>query len=324
MKNDLTLAICAYNCEKYIEETLSCILNQTFRAFDLLIINDCSNDSSKKIIEQFFIKNKKAYKLVNFEVNKGLANGRHYVENNVETKYILFVDADDCPYPTLVKKLYTKISNDSDLMAVGCFLEFINSNGDKISGGQYLGDKTKKEFYSRAKNKKLIFLGSNAIFNRKIAKSVGGRSVKGFFDGKPRYQDLCEDLDLWTRMSDLYKEDKAIVVIPEVLMKYRKHEQGLSANSLNMILRMRHIKMNLLRRREGKKEQTFINFYNSLTEKEMTDLKQKSKAADCLRNGAFLLKKGKILSGFSNILQSIVAEPEYLWQKIKSNSGLFK
>ncbi len=322
--NNITLAICAYNCEQYIEETLSSILNQTFQAFDLLIVNDCSIDNSKELIEECLVKHKRAYKLVNFETNKGLAAGRHYVENHVQTKYILFIDADDCPHPTMVEKLYSKISSDEDLMAVGCYLEFINSKGNKLSGGQYIGDKTKEDFYLRAKNKKLIFLASNAIFNRKIANSVGGRAIEGFFGGKPRYQDLCEDLDLWTRMSDLYIEKKAIIVLPEVLLKYRKHEQGLSASSLNMTLRMRHIKNNLLLRREGNKEQSFTDFYNSLTEIEMAQLKQKSKAADCLRNGAFLLKKGKVFRAFSNILQSIWAEPGYLWQKIKSNSGLFR
>ena len=214
--NNITLAICAYNCEQYIEETLTSVVNQTYQEFDLLIINDCSTDNSKQLIEEYLVKHKRAYKIINFETNKGLAAGRHYVENYVQTKYLLFVDADDCPYPTFVEKLYNKISSDDDLMAVGCFLKFIDRNGKKISGGQYLGDKTKIEFYSRAKQNKLIFLGSNAIFNREIANSVGGRSVKGFFKGKPRYQDLCEDLDLWTRMSDLYIEKKAIIVIPEV------------------------------------------------------------------------------------------------------------
>ncbi|MDB4225825.1 glycosyltransferase [bacterium] len=322
--NNLTVAICAYNCEQYIEETLTCILNQTYQNFDLLIVNDCSTDNSRQLIESYLKVHKRAYTLVNFNVNKGLSAGRHHVENLVQTKYILFVDADDCPYPTLVQKLYNKISNDNDIMAVGCYHEFIDYKSKKIGGGIFLGETTKEGFYLKAKNKKLIFMQPTAIINREALLKVGGRNVQGFFEGKPRYQDLCEDLDLWTRMSDLYTEGKAILVVPEILCRYRKHEQALSANSLGMVLRMRHIKKNLLLRRDGAKEKTFIDFYNALTEKEMAQLKQKSKAADCLRNGAFLLKKGKVFSAFKNIIQSIVAEPGYLWQKIKSNSGLFK
>ena len=78
---------------------------------------------------------------------------------------------------------------------------------------------------------KLIFMASTSIYNREIALLVGGHSIKGFPEGKPRYQDLCEDLDLWTRMSDLYKEKKAIIVLPEVLYQYRKGD-GMSMSSL--------------------------------------------------------------------------------------------
>lgn len=324
MKHDLTLAICVYNCEKYVEETLECIINQSYQKFDLLIVNDCSSDSTPEVVKAFFEKHPREYILVNFEVNKGLAAGRHYVERNVDTRYLIFVDADDCPYPTFVEKLYLKIKSDSDLMAVGCYLEFIDEASNKIAGGQFLGDVEKESFYERAKNNKLIFMGSNAVFDRRLAVSVGGRAIDGFLDGEPRYQDLCEDLDLWTRMSDYYVDGKAIIVIPEVLMKYRKHSQGLSSSSFNMFLRMRHIKTNLLHRRAKEPELSFTEFYHSLSEKEMRKLKRESKAADGLRNGFFLAKKGKVWNASKFLFQSFIADPKYLWQKIKSNSGIFR
>lgn len=324
LKHDLTLAICAYNCEQYIEQTLMCLVKQTYQNFDLLIVNDCSTDKSRETIERFFKEYSRDYKIVDFVVNKGLASGRYYVERHVNTRYILFIDADDCPYPTLVEKLYNKITSDSDLMAVGCYHHFIDSKGERLSGGIFLGATTKKKFYERASNKKLIFMQPTAIIDREILLSVGGRATEGFPMGKPRYQDLCEDLDLWTRMSDLYVDGKAIVVVPEVLCRYRKHEQALSANSLGMFLRMRHIKTNLLRRRANEPEQTFIEFYNSLTEEEMRNLKRKSKAADGLRNGFFLLKKGKVWGASRHLFQSLMADPGYMWQKVKSNSGIFK
>lgn len=322
--NKVTLAICTYNAEKYIEETLSCIANQTFQDFDLLIVNDCSTDNSKNVIENFLHRNSRKYELVNFDKNKGLAAGRHFVENYVKTKYILFIDADDCPYPSLVEKLYTKISSDKDLMAVGCHHEFIDSEGKKIGGGIFLGAKTKEEFHEKAKNQKLIFMQPTAIIDREALLKAGGRNITGFFEGKPRYQDLCEDLDLWTRMSDSYKENKAIVVVPEILCRYRKHEQGLSANSLGMILRMRHIKTNLLRRRAGESEITFVEFYNSLSSDAMSGIKRDAKAADSLKKGVYLVKKGKVISGLHGLFQSILADPNYILQKVKANSGIFK
>lgn len=163
-----------------------------------------------------------------------------------------------------------------------------------------------------------------AIYNREIALSVGGYMIDGFREDKPRFRDYCEDLDLWTRMSDLYVENKAIVVVPEVLCKYRKHEQGLSASSFNMNIRMRHIKTNLLRRRAGEQELTFIDFYNSLSEKEIDKLKRDAIVGDLLRKGIMMIKQRKLIAGGYFVMKSIVMNPRYFYQKVKKNSGIFR
>ena len=292
--------------------------------FYLLIVNDCSTDGSVAIIEQFFAENPRQYKLVNLTENRGLSAGRRYVEEHATTKYIMFVDADDCPYHTLVEKLYNRISDDNELIAVGCHLEYMDSKGRKINGGIFLGETTKEGFYKKAEKEKLIFMQPTAIYDREVALSVGGHNITGFPEGKPRYQDLCEDLELWTRMSDLYKEGKAIIVIPEILCRYRKHENAMSANSIGMVMRMQHIKKNLKLRRRGEKELTFIEFYNSLTSKQLKELHKDANAADALRNGAFYLKKGNIFKGAWEIIKCIYYRPLYIWDKIKHNSGIFR
>lgn len=322
--NDITLVICAYNCERYIEQTLFCVANQTYQNFDLLIVNDCSTDRSVEKIVGFFKEHPRQYELINLEHNGGIGHARHFAERHAKTTYLIFVDADDLPYPTLVEKLYTKIKSDSDLMAVGCYLEYIDRNGDKIGGGLFLGEKTKEKFIEKAANKKLIFMQPTAIYERELSLSVGGYCVDGFPDGKPRYQDYCEDLDLWTRMSDLYVRGKAIIILPEVLCDYRKTGQGLSSSTLPMILKMRYVKVNLLRRRKGEKELTFVEFYDSLSPKELKAYQRQADAAVKLREGVMRLKQGKILTATANIVQSVWSDPKYLWQKIKSNSGIFK
>lgn len=316
---DLTLAICMYNAERYIEEALQCIMVQTMQDFHLLIVNDCSTDNSVKVVEDFFRRNPRQYELVNLLKNGGLCAGRRYVEEHAATRYILFVDADDCPYPTLVEKLYGKITSDDDLIAVGCHLEYMDSNGKKMKGGIFLGETTKKGFYEKAANEKLIFMQPTAIYDREAALQVGGHNITGFPEGKPRYQDLCEDLDLWTRMSDLYKEKKAIVVVPKILCRYRKHEQALSANSLGMILRMRHIKTNLKRRRRGERELSFIEFRETMSEEELKKLEKEARAANSLRNAYYYLKKGNAILFVRDLCISIYNNPAYIVDKVKHN-----
>ena len=121
-----------------------------------------------------------------------------------------------------------------------------------------------------------------------------------------------------SRMKDLYTEGKAIIVIPEVLYRYRKGD-GMSTDSFGMLLRMKHIKNNLRRRRAGQKDLTFIEFRNSLTAKQEQAIRKEALSADSLRRGYFSLKKGRIFSAFFLIMRSIFANPSYIWQKVKSN-----
>ena len=94
---------------------------------------------------------------------------------------------------------------------------------------------------------------------------------------------------------------------------------GLSSNHFNMILKMRYTKQNLLRRRDGEKEQTFIEFYNSLSTKEVKKLKRDALAADALRNGVFYLKRKNIFKATWEILKSIYNRPGYILDKLKHN-----
>lgn len=318
--SDLTLAICMYNAEKYIKETLESVIAQTMQDFYLLIVNDCSTDDSVAVIEEFFKQHPRQYEIVSFNNNQGIGHARYYAERKATTKYMMFLDADDILYPNAVETMYQKITSDNDLMAVGCYLEYVNEKSKNIGGGIFLGESTKEGFYEKAKNKKLIFMQPTAIYDRESALSVGGYIIEGFPKGKPRYQDYCEDLDLWTRMSDLYKDGKAIIVIPKVLCKYRKVGSGLSSSSFNMIIKMRYTKRNLLLRREGKPEMSFIEFYDSLSKKEIRALKHDAIAADSLRNGVFYLKKRrKIFKGTWEIMKSIYYRPGYIFDKLKHN-----
>ena len=96
---EITLAICMYNAEKYIEETLACIVAQTMQEFHLLIVNDCSTDKSVECVERFFEKHSRQYELITFKKNNGIAYARNFVLQHAKTKYVIYIDADDLAYP---------------------------------------------------------------------------------------------------------------------------------------------------------------------------------------------------------------------------------
>ena len=312
-----------YNAEKYIEETLACIKAQTMQDFHLLLVDDCSTDRTVEYVERFFQQKQRQYELVKLTQNQGIAYGRNFALHHAQTKYLIFVDSDDLPLPLLLEKEYQVLSNDENLIAVSSWSQFIDAKSKKMRGGLFIGDTTKAQFLKRAQAAKRVYLPIQTMFDRAAAIRVGGFSLDGYPDGKPRYRDFCEDLDLWTRLSDLYAEGKYIIVLPEVLYLYRKSE-GLSSSHFNMIIKMEYVKVNLRRRRKGMKELTFIDYYNSLSEIERARLQKDSHAADCLRNGVFYIREKKIIRGLALLFECVWNHPSYIIDKVIANSGLLK
>ena len=323
MKTNITLAICMFNAEKYIEETLACIMAQTMQEFHLLLVDDCSTDRTVEYVERFFHQNQRQYELVKLTQNQGIAYGRHFALHHAQTKYLIFVDSDDQPLPLLLEKEYNALLSDKNLIAVSSWSQFIDAKNKKMRGGLFIGDTTKAQFLKRAQAAKRVYLPIQTMFDRAAAIRVGGFSLDGYPDGKPRYRDFCEDLELWTRLSDLYAEGKYIIVLPEVLYLYRKSE-GLSSSHFNMIIKMEYVKVNLRRRRKGMKELTFIDYYNSLSEIERARLQKDSHAADCLRNGVFYIREKKIIRGLALLFECVWNHPSYIIDKVIANSGWLK
>ncbi len=318
----LTLAICMYNAEKYIVETLESVHAQSIQDFHLLIVDDCSTDRSVDKVDRFFATHTRQYELIQLEKNQGLCHARHYAERYASTRYMMFLDADDVLLPDAIEKMFAKISSDADLMAVGCYLDYVDEEGKKIGGGLYLGDATKEAFLKRAEAGKLIFMQSTAVYDRILALSVGRYEDMSEIqeDGSAiRWQDYCEDLDFWTKLSDFYIKGKAIIVLPEVLCHYRKHSNGMSTSTYRMMLRMRYVKNNVRRRRRGELNQSFEEFYHSLSSEDIINVKHDGEAADALRNGAFCLREGRIVKGMKLICRSIALRPGYIWDKIRHN-----
>lgn len=95
-----------YNCEKYISETIDSVLNQTYKNWEMIVVDDCSSDSSIKIIEDY-IKKDSRIKLIKMEKNSGAALCRNRAIEISKGKYLAYLDSDDL---WLEKKLEKQIS----------------------------------------------------------------------------------------------------------------------------------------------------------------------------------------------------------------------
>ena len=90
----LSICICNYNSEKYVENAIISILNQSFQDFEIIIIDDCSNDNSYNIFKKYQ-KHDDRIKIINHSENFGIYRSRVDALYNSKGEYILFVDADD-------------------------------------------------------------------------------------------------------------------------------------------------------------------------------------------------------------------------------------
>lgn len=89
----LSVCICTFNSEKYVENAILSILNQSFQDFEIIIINDFSNDETFNIINQY--KDDERFKIINHTKNFGIYRSRVDAIINSKGNYILFVDSDD-------------------------------------------------------------------------------------------------------------------------------------------------------------------------------------------------------------------------------------
>ena len=83
-----------YNCGKYITETIKSVLDQSYRNWEMLIIDDCSTDESRVIIKKFILKDSRI-KLIKMKKNGGAALCRNKGIELSKGKYVAFLDSDD-------------------------------------------------------------------------------------------------------------------------------------------------------------------------------------------------------------------------------------
>lgn len=103
-----------YNVEKYLEESIDSVINQTYKNFELLIIDDGSTDSSLQIAKKY----SKDARINIFTIkNVGLSAARNFGIENASGDYLYFVDSDDFVEPTLLDDVInTMIIDDSEMV----------------------------------------------------------------------------------------------------------------------------------------------------------------------------------------------------------------
>lgn len=209
----ISVLMTTYNCASFIKQAIKSILNQTFTDFELLVVDDGSDDNTSEIVSSFVDK-RILYKKVNHlgrskVLNYGLSIAKHDL--------ISIMDADDIAHPLRLEKQILKLTgNENDI----CFTDAAFFKGNRI-----LYTIT-TDLESKSVNETLAlhghFINSTFLFNK-------NHILK--FDGYDESLQVFEDYDLWLRI----KNKSNFIIVKEVLQFQRLREQSLTRTNLNRL-----------------------------------------------------------------------------------------
>ena len=196
----ISVVMSVYNGEKYLSEAIDSILNQTFKDFEFIIINDGSTDRSLEIIQSY---NDDRIVLIN-QKNVGLAKSLNNGIAISKSDFIARMDADDIAYPERIQKQHKFLSSNPEYIIVGSNAKIIDKDGYFV----YNSNLSTTDEEMKQKLPSTPFIHPSVMFRKDI-----------FYKAKqyPEYMLKAQDLILFNRMAKLGK----FANISENLMQYR-------------------------------------------------------------------------------------------------------
>ncbi len=213
----ISVSVCipTYNRKAYLGQTLESIRAQTYQDYEIVIVDDGSTDGTEEMICQL------PYKVTySWQENAGVAAASNRLIHLAKGQYIAFIDSDDVLMPDAIERMVRVMETESeDVIVYGPYLR-IDKNG-------VLCGESKEKLYSGYVTRHLfqrIFVHtSGSMLPKSVLQEVGS------YDESLR---VCEDYDLWLRVSLKYR----FVALPEPTFKRRRHCTNLSFPSFRNCL----------------------------------------------------------------------------------------
>lgn len=193
-----------YNGEKYLEEAIQSILLQTFQDWELWLVNDCSTDSSLKIMEKYAGENDKIQIITNPE-NYQLPRSLNIGFRHARGTYLTWTSDDNFYQPDAVEVMVRELENHPDYGLVCCDVDYLFEDGSVMA----------HRFPDASRLYLENVVGACFLYRREVLETVGEYDPTMF---------LVEDYDYWLRISQKYP----VVHIPRCLYQYRFHKQSLT------------------------------------------------------------------------------------------------
>lgn len=198
-----SVIITTFNGEKNIRSTIISVLEQSFQGFELLIIDDGSNDKTKNIIDSFSDSRVKYH----HQPNSGHVAAINLGLKLAQSDNILILDHDDLLTNSCLEEKLDVLTQNPNIGVVGSSMDIIDSNGNFLYN-------IKQPIYDDEIKSKILFQNvishSGVMYRKHLVKGVG------YYD---EFSNSAADYDLWLRLLD----KTSFVNINKPLVKLRKH-----------------------------------------------------------------------------------------------------
>lgn len=211
----ISVVLPVFNGEETIKETVNSVLNQTFINWELIVINDGSQDATLEIVSS--IKDERI-KVFSYQ-NKGQPASRNRGIARAKGEYISFIDADDLWTADKLEAQYQALRDNPQAAVAYSWTDWIDESGQLLSCGSYISENG--DVFAQLLLQDFIANGSNPLIRRQALLNVGN------FDES---LSNAHDWDMWLRLAAHYP----FVVVPSAQILYRKSTSSMSANVWGM------------------------------------------------------------------------------------------
>jgi glycosyltransferase involved in cell wall biosynthesis len=202
----------AYNAERYVEEAVRSILDQSFTDFEFLIVDDGSTDGTGAILDQLAREDPRIR--VIHRVNGGLVSALNLLVSEARGEFLARMDADDLALPERLGRQIDYLRSHPDCLVVGSVVQVIDPDGDVLC--EWFPSRSHEELdgANLEGSKGSVLCHPSVMMRRESVLALGGYR-EAFY--------LAEDLDLWLRMA----ERGRIANLAEPMLKYRCHPMSI-------------------------------------------------------------------------------------------------
>jgi glycosyltransferase involved in cell wall biosynthesis len=223
----VSVVMSVHNGQKYLRDAVESILNQTFRNFEFIVIDDGSTDNSKEILEEYAAKDRRI-RLISRE-NRGITKSLNEGSALARGEFIAHMDADDVSLPERLVKQVAHLEKNQICVAVGGQALRIDCDGDPINVWEVpISHETVDSHH--------ITGGVGGMIHPAVTIRLNALTDIGGYDER---LSASSDLDLWLRLAEVGE----LTNLPDVVLKYRVHfysitmgKRLLQTNTANQVI----------------------------------------------------------------------------------------